>query len=52
MLLKSIPGIGIKTTVFLIVATGGFSKFGNASQLCSDLATTLVIKLFGSSVRA
>jgi transposase len=51
MLLKSIPGIGDKTTVFLIVATDGFSKFGNASQLYSHLATTPVIKPFGSRVR-
>ncbi len=50
-LLKSIPGIGDKTAVFLIVATDGFSKFGNASQLCSYLGTTPVIKRSGSSER-
>jgi transposase len=50
-LLKSIPGIGNKTAVFLIVATDGFSKFDNASKLCSYLGTTPIIKRSGSSVR-
>ena len=34
-LLKSIPGMGIKTALFLIVITDGFSKFETAAQLCS-----------------
>lgn len=50
-LLKSIPGIGDKTAVFLIVATDSFDKFNNASQLCSYLGTTPTIKRSGSSVR-
>ncbi|WP_179005727.1 IS110 family transposase [Winogradskyella forsetii] len=50
-LLKSIPGIGDKTAVFLIVATDSFRKFSNASQLCSYLGTTPMIKRSGSSVR-
>lgn len=50
-LLKSIPGIGDKTAVFLIVATDTFNKFSNASQLCNYLGTTPMIKRSGSSVR-
>ena len=50
-LLTSIPGIGIKTALFLIVVTDGFSKFENASQLCSYVGITPVIRESGSSVR-
>jgi len=32
-LLQSIPGIGLKTALFLIVVTDGFNKFETASQL-------------------
>ncbi|WKD85193.1 Tyrosine recombinase XerC [Polaribacter huanghezhanensis] len=34
-LLQSIPGLGLKTALFLIVVTDGFKKFETASQLCS-----------------
>lgn len=50
-LLKSIPGIGDRTAVLLIVATDGFNKFDSASQLCSYLGTTPMIRRSGSSVR-
>jgi transposase len=50
-LLTSIPGIGMKTALFLIVATDGFSKFENASQLCSYVGITPTIRESGSSVR-
>ena len=50
-LLKSIPGIGIKTALFLIVITDGFSKFETASQLCSYVGITPTIRISGSSVR-
>jgi len=50
-LLTSIPGIGVKTALFLIVVTDGFSKFENASQLCSYVGITPVIRESGSSVR-
>lgn len=50
-LLRSIPGIGSKTAVFLLVVTDGFSKFENASQLCSYAGITPVIRESGSSVR-
>jgi len=50
-LLTSIPGIGQKTALFLIVVTDGFSKFENASQLCSYIGITPTIRESGSSVR-
>lgn len=50
-LLKSIPGLGIKTILFLIVITDGFTKFNNASQLCSYAGITPTERTSGSSVR-
>ena len=50
-LLKSIPGMGVKTALFLIVVTDGFNKFDNARQLCSYVGITPTIKESGSSVR-
>ena len=50
-LLTSIPGIGLKTALFLVVVTDGFSKFENASQLCSYVGITPMIRESGSSVR-
>ncbi len=50
-LLKSIPGMGMKAALFLIVATDGFSKFENAGQLCSYVGITPTIRESGSSVR-
>jgi len=50
-LLKSIPGMGVKTALFLIVVTDGFSKFENASQLSSYAGITPTIRESGSSVR-
>ena len=50
-LLKSIPGMGVKTALFLIVVTDGFSKFEKASQLCSYVGITPTIRQSGSSVR-
>ena len=50
-LLTSIPGIGIKTALFLVVVTDGFSKFEKASQLCSYVGITPTIRESGSSVR-
>lgn len=50
-LLTSIPGIGQKTALFLIVATDGFSKFENAAQLCSYFGITPTIRESGSSVK-
>jgi transposase len=50
-LLISVPGIGLKTALFLIVVTDGFKKFENASQLCSYVGITPTIRESGSSVR-
>ena len=50
-LLKSIPGLGEKTALFLIVTTDGFTKFEKASQLCSYVGITPTIRESGSSVR-
>ncbi len=50
-LLQSIPGIGLKTALFLIVVTDGFTKFETASQLCSYAGITPTIRESGSSVR-
>ena len=50
-LLKGIPGMGVKTALFLIVITDGFSKFDSASQLCSYVGITPTIRQSGSSVR-
>jgi len=49
--LQSIPGIGLKTALFLIVVTDGFKKFETASQLCSYVGITPTIRESGSSVR-
>lgn len=50
-LLESIPGMGTKTALFLIVVTDGFDKFETASQLCSYVGITPTIRESGSSVR-
>ena len=49
--LKSIPGLGTKTALFLIVATDGFNKFDTAGQLCSYVGITPIIRMSGCSVR-
>lgn len=50
-LLKSIPGMGVKTALFLIIVTDGFRKFEKANQLCSYVGITPTIRESGSSVR-
>ncbi|MFT5217036.1 MAG: transposase [Glaciecola sp.] len=50
-LLKSIPGLGVKTALFLIVITDGFTKFETAAQLCSYVGITSTIRQSGLSVR-
>lgn len=50
-LLQSIPGIGLKTALFMIILTDGFAKFENAKQLCSYVGITPTIRESGSSVR-
>jgi len=50
-LLKSIPGMGMKTALMLIVMSDGFNRFENAKQLCSYAGITPTIRESGSSVR-
>ncbi|MBN4082973.1 IS110 family transposase [bacterium AH-315-A23] len=50
-LLKSIPGMGSKTALLLIVLTDGFNRFENSKQLCSYAGITPTIRQSGSSVR-
>ncbi|WP_271394158.1 IS110 family RNA-guided transposase [Aequorivita sinensis] len=50
-LLQTVPGIGAKTALFLIVITDGFSKFETGAQLCSYVGITPTIRESGSSVR-
>ena len=50
-LLKSIPGLGNKTAIMLIVLTHGFTSFEDASQLCCYAGITPTIRASGSSVR-
>ena len=50
-LLKSIPGMGVKTALMLIVMTDGFNRFENAKQLCSYAGITPIIRESGTSVR-
>lgn len=49
--LCSIPGIGKKTAMFLIVITDGFRSFENSKQLCAYLGLAPTIKMSGKSVR-
>ena len=50
-LLESIPGMGRKTSMMLIVLTDGFKRFETAQQLCSYSGLTPTIRQSGSSVR-
>ena len=49
--IKSIPGIGDKTAVMLVVLTDGFDRFNSAAQLCSYAGLTPVTRQSGSSVK-
>ena len=49
--LQSIPGLGRKTSLFLIVITGGFTKFENAKQLASYIGISPRIFESGTSVK-
>ena len=50
-LLKSIPGMGHKTAMLLIILTDGFDRFDNAKQLCCYSGITPTIRRSGSCVR-
>ena len=49
--LCTIPGIGRKTALFLIVITNGFSDFESSKQLSAFLGLAPTIRRSGSSVR-
>ncbi|ESU30021.1 Transposase IS110 family [Flavobacterium limnosediminis JC2902] len=49
--LESIPGVGRKTALTLIVLTNGFKRFKSSSQLCSFTGLTPVIRQSGSSIK-
>lgn len=49
-LLETIPGIGRKTSIMLLVLTDGFKRFNSASELCSYAGLTPTIRTSGSSV--
>ena len=49
--LESIPGLGRKTSIMLIVLTDGFERFTSASELCSYSGLTPIIRQSGTSVR-
>ena len=48
--LKTIPGIGNKTGVMLVVLTDGFERFKSGSELCSYAGLTPLIRQSGSSI--
>ena len=48
---ESIPGIGRKTAIMLVVLTDGFNRFESSSQLCSFCGLTPVIRQSGSSIK-
>lgn len=50
-LLKSIPGIGDKTALMLLVFTDGFHRFESSKELCSYAGITPIIRQSGSSVK-
>ncbi len=50
-LLKSIPGIGNKTSLMLLVFTDGFGRFQSAKELCSYAGLTPIIRQSGTSVK-
>lgn len=49
--LESIPGIGRKTAMMLLVVTDGFERFNHSKELCSYAGITPTIRTSGSSVR-
>jgi transposase len=49
--IKSIPGIGNKTAIMLVVLTDGFDRFNSGSELCSYAGLTPIIRQSGSSVK-
>ncbi|MGY6648316.1 IS110 family RNA-guided transposase [Wenyingzhuangia sp. IMCC45574] len=50
-LLKSIPGIGEKTALMMLVFTDGFNRFESSKELCSYAGLTPIIRESGSSIK-
>ncbi len=50
MIAQFILGNRTKTAIMLVVLTGGFDRFTNASELCSYAGLTPMIRRSGSSV--
>jgi transposase len=48
----SIPGIGRKTSIMLLILTDGFTRFENSGQLCSFCGLTPNIKQSGTSIKS
>jgi len=48
--IETIPGIGRKTAIMLVVLTDGFERFASASELCSYSGLTPIIRQSGTSV--
>jgi transposase len=49
--LETIPGIGRKTALMLVVLTDGFERFTSGSELCSYSGLTPIIRQSGNSVK-
>jgi transposase len=49
--ITSIPGIGRKTAIFLIVSSNAFKNFESAAQLKSFYGLALTVRVSGSSVK-
>ena len=49
--IETIPGIGRKTAIMLVVLTDGFDRFKSASELCSYSGLTPMIRQSGTSVK-
>jgi transposase len=50
ILLKTIPGIGDKTALMLLVFTDGFQRFTSSRELCSYAGITPIIRQSGTSI--
>ncbi|WP_298500500.1 IS110 family transposase [uncultured Algibacter sp.] len=50
--IETIPGIGRKTAIALIVLTDGFDRFKSGSELCSYAGLTPIIRQSGTSVNS
>jgi len=49
--LKSIPGLGSKTVLYMILITDGFQKFESAKQLCCYAGLSPTQRISGTSIR-